>query len=110
MRSKLCQGIVDIIIKGEARASEIGERIILPSSFVGGSTDMRRRYLDAMSLVQRFGKPDLLITMTCEERTTKQFKSEMHILTTSGLYLIILIFLQDIIVISILKFVLEFKL
>lgn len=26
---------------------------------------MRRRYLDAMSLVQRFGKPDIFLTMTC---------------------------------------------
>lgn len=26
---------------------------------------MRRRYLDAISLVQKFGKPDLFITMTC---------------------------------------------
>nr|GMC95312.1 ATP-dependent DNA helicase pif1-like [Ipomoea batatas] len=26
---------------------------------------MRRRYMDAMSLVQRFGKPDLFITVTC---------------------------------------------
>ena len=26
---------------------------------------MRRRYIDAMSLVQRFGKPDIFITMTC---------------------------------------------
>nr|XP_016470854.1 PREDICTED: uncharacterized protein LOC107793057 [Nicotiana tabacum] len=26
---------------------------------------MRRPYMDAMALVQRFGKPDLFITMTC---------------------------------------------
>ena len=26
---------------------------------------MRRRYMDAMTLVQRFGKPDLFLTMTC---------------------------------------------
>nr|GLL31487.1 uncharacterized protein LOC107058457 [Ipomoea trifida] len=31
----------------------------------GGPRDMRRRYMDAMSLVQRFGKPDLFITVTC---------------------------------------------
>lgn len=26
---------------------------------------MRRRYLDAIALVQHFGKPDLFLTMTC---------------------------------------------
>nr|XP_027098996.1 uncharacterized protein LOC113718280 [Coffea arabica] len=26
---------------------------------------MRRRYMDAMSLVQRYGKPDIFLTMTC---------------------------------------------
>ncbi|XP_059629828.1 uncharacterized protein LOC132272751 [Cornus florida] len=36
-----------------------------PSSFIGGHRDMRKRYYDAMCLVQRFGKPDLFITMTC---------------------------------------------
>jgi len=26
---------------------------------------MRRRYMDAMALVRRFGKPDIFLTMTC---------------------------------------------
>ena len=26
---------------------------------------MRRRYMDAMALVWRFGKPDIFLTMTC---------------------------------------------
>lgn len=29
---------------------------------------MRRRYLDAMALVQRFGKPDIFLTLTCNPR------------------------------------------
>ncbi|GAA0158936.1 hypothetical protein LIER_15839 [Lithospermum erythrorhizon] len=41
MGTELYQGIVDSIVKGEARASEIGERIVLPSSFIGGARDMR---------------------------------------------------------------------
>ncbi|KAK3198108.1 hypothetical protein Dsin_021523 [Dipteronia sinensis] len=31
----------------------------------GGPRDMRKRYMDAMALVQRFGKPDIFLTMTC---------------------------------------------
>ncbi|XP_073035171.1 uncharacterized protein [Primulina eburnea] len=65
MRAEFYQGIVDIIIRGETRGSEVGQRIVLPASFIGGPRDMRRRYLDAMALVRTFGKPDLFITMTC---------------------------------------------
>ncbi|KAM3232829.1 hypothetical protein P3L10_018188 [Capsicum annuum] len=59
------QGIVDSIMAGESRGSKVGQRIILPASFIGGPRDMRRRHTDAMALVQYFGKPDLFITMTC---------------------------------------------
>ena len=65
IRSELYQGIVDAVTAGETRGNQVGRRIVLPASFVGGPRDMRRRYLDAMALVQRFGKPDLFITMTC---------------------------------------------
>jgi hypothetical protein len=37
----------------------------MPSSFIGGPRDMRKRYMDAMALVRRFGKPDIFLTMTC---------------------------------------------
>ncbi|XP_057791099.1 uncharacterized protein LOC131008223 [Salvia miltiorrhiza] len=65
MRAELYQGIVDSVYKGELRGNEVGKRIVLPATFIGGPRDMRRRYLDALALVQRFGKPDLFITMTC---------------------------------------------
>ncbi|KAG5563862.1 hypothetical protein RHGRI_000157 [Rhododendron griersonianum] len=65
IRAELYQGIVDSVLAGESRGSMVGKRVVLPGSFVGGPRDMRRRYLDAIALVQRFGKPDLFITMTC---------------------------------------------
>ncbi|KAI8533896.1 hypothetical protein RHMOL_Rhmol10G0046100 [Rhododendron molle] len=65
IRAELYQGIVDGVLAGESRGSMVGKRVVLPGSFVGGPRDMRRRYLDAIALVQRFGKPDLFITMTC---------------------------------------------
>lgn len=49
----------------ETRGSKVGRRIILPTSFIGGLGDMRKRYMDAMALVQCFGKPDIFLTMTC---------------------------------------------
>ena len=77
IRAELFQGIVDSVAAGEAKACQVGKRIVLPSSFIGGPRDMRRRYLDAMSLVQRFGKPDIFITMTCNPEW-EQIIEELH--------------------------------
>ncbi|XP_075499811.1 uncharacterized protein LOC142538359 [Primulina tabacum] len=65
IRSEMYQGIVDSVVGGETRGSEIGHRIVLPTSFIGGPRDMRKRYLDAIALVKAFGKPDLFLTITC---------------------------------------------
>ncbi|XP_021979198.1 uncharacterized protein LOC110875310 [Helianthus annuus] len=65
IRAKLYQGLVDCVHAGEVRPSRVGQRIVLPVSFIGGPRDMRRRFLDAMTLVQDDGKPDLYLTMTC---------------------------------------------
>jgi len=39
--------------------------VILPKSFVGGIKYHYSNYLDAMTVVSKFGKPDLFITLTC---------------------------------------------
>ncbi|XP_071903985.1 uncharacterized protein [Coffea arabica] len=65
LRTELYQSLIDSLSQGESSSSNIGTRIILPGSFIGGPRDMRRRYMDAMSLVQRYGKPDIFLTMTC---------------------------------------------
>ncbi|XP_021721983.1 uncharacterized protein LOC110689507 [Chenopodium quinoa] len=50
---------------GETVAHNVGRRVILPPTFIGGPRDMKKRYLNAMALVQRYGKPDLFVTITC---------------------------------------------
>ncbi|XP_071909310.1 uncharacterized protein [Coffea arabica] len=65
IRREQLQGIMDSVVAGHCQGSRVGQRVILPASFIGGPRDMRRRYVDAMALVQKFGKPDLFITMTC---------------------------------------------
>ncbi|XP_073148065.1 uncharacterized protein [Henckelia pumila] len=50
LRAEYYQRIVDNINCGQNRRSEIGKRIVLPASFIGGPRDMRIRYLDAMAL------------------------------------------------------------
>ncbi|XP_019233403.1 PREDICTED: uncharacterized protein LOC109214007 [Nicotiana attenuata] len=64
-RIEVLQGLLDILRYGERDASKIGKKTFLPVTFIGGPRDMRRRYMDAIALVQYFGKPDFFITMTC---------------------------------------------
>ncbi|PON72910.1 Helitron helicase-like domain containing protein [Trema orientale] len=66
IRAELYQRIIDSVEAGENRGSQVGCRIILSSSFIGGPRDMKKRYMDAMALVQRFRKPDIFLTMTCD--------------------------------------------
>ncbi|XP_066381900.1 uncharacterized protein [Miscanthus floridulus] len=65
IRADLYQGLIDTLAAGEARASEAGKRIVLSKDFHGSDRDVHARFMDAMTLVTRFGKPDLFITMTC---------------------------------------------
>ncbi|ONL92436.1 hypothetical protein ZEAMMB73_Zm00001d027245, partial [Zea mays] len=65
LRADLYQGLVDIMLDGDIRAENVGKRTVLSTSFIGGPRDMRRRYMDAMALVRKFGKPYIFLTMTC---------------------------------------------
>ena len=42
-----------------------GKKSILSSSFIGSPRHMFQLYQDAMSIVRGYGKPDLIITFTC---------------------------------------------
>ncbi|XP_066316557.1 uncharacterized protein [Miscanthus floridulus] len=65
IRTELYQGLVDVISAGETQGSKVGKRIVLPRSFPGCDRDMQQRFLNAMAIVQRFGRPNYFITMTC---------------------------------------------
>ncbi|TXG60157.1 hypothetical protein EZV62_014730 [Acer yangbiense] len=52
IRAELYQGIINSFEVGEDRGSRVGRRVILPSSFIEGPRDMKKRYMDAMALVQ----------------------------------------------------------
>ncbi|XP_073131609.1 uncharacterized protein [Henckelia pumila] len=77
IRSEIYKGIVDSVLGGETRDSKIGHRIFLPTSFIGGLRDMRKRYLDAIALVKVFGKPDLFLTITCNPES-KEIKDNLY--------------------------------
>ena len=65
IRREQLQGLMDSVVHGQSEGCKIGQRILLPASFIGGPRDMKKRYMDAMALVQKFGRPDLFLTMTC---------------------------------------------
>ena len=44
---------------------EIGKMLILPSNFTGRQRFLKQNYMNSMSIVNWYGKPDLFITMTC---------------------------------------------
>ncbi|XP_019225161.1 PREDICTED: uncharacterized protein LOC109206760 [Nicotiana attenuata] len=70
-RMGILQGLLNILRLGERDASNVRKQTFLPNSFIGGPRDMRQCYMDAITLVQRFGKPDLFITMTCNPSWTE---------------------------------------
>jgi hypothetical protein len=65
IRAELYQGIVDSVQNGETRGCKVGRKFVLPQSFTCGPRDMLRRYMDGMAIVQRYGKPDIFLTITC---------------------------------------------
>jgi len=59
------QGLLDTLAAGEADASKAGLRVVLSKDFPGSDHDVQSRFMDAMTLVTRYGKPDFFVTMTC---------------------------------------------
>lgn len=49
---------------GADKNRRIGSLNILPFTFTGGERYMRQNFLDAMTLVKNYGKPDRFITFT----------------------------------------------
>jgi hypothetical protein len=66
IRAELYQGVSDHIDNNDGL--RLGRRTILPSSYIGGQRNMAANYQDSMSIVRKFGKPDLFITMTCNPK------------------------------------------
>lgn len=68
LRIDLYSGLVDALNVGDTDLNQTGTKLILPSSFVGGPRYMMNLFQDAMSIVRRYGKPDLFITITCNPK------------------------------------------
>lgn len=60
-KKKLEQARAQHLINGD----DIGQKIILPSTYTGSPRYMREKANDAITYVRQFGRPDLFITFTC---------------------------------------------
>ena len=55
-------------IQNDGSTQQLGQLVILPSSFTGGPRYMHERTQDAMCYVREYGRPDLFITFTCNPK------------------------------------------
>ncbi|KAH9052153.1 hypothetical protein Ae201684P_013655 [Aphanomyces euteiches] len=67
LRSDTYRAVHDAV-SHDVDVNSIGKRIVLSSSYTGGPRYMRQRYLDAMAIVRKYGRPDLFITVTCNPK------------------------------------------
>jgi len=59
------KGLSDALAANDTDLRTIGRRVILPSTFIGGPRHMAQLFQDAISIVSKYGRPDLFITFTC---------------------------------------------
>ncbi|XP_055352995.1 uncharacterized protein LOC129598933 [Paramacrobiotus metropolitanus] len=69
LRAESYAGLLDHInTVAEDNNIAAGRVVVLPSTFIGSPRNMYQNYQDAMSIVRRYGKPDLFVTFTCNPR------------------------------------------
>ncbi|XP_022030782.1 uncharacterized protein LOC110931708 [Helianthus annuus] len=68
LRSEIYENLRKLGQNGNPDMSNVGTRVLLPSSFTGGSRYMRKNYYDAMAICKWFGYPDFFITITCNPK------------------------------------------
>ena len=68
LRCETYENLSSLLNHGGTDISNVGQKVILPSSFTGGARYMMQNYLDAMALCKWFGYPDFFITLTCNPK------------------------------------------
>ena len=72
-------GIMDTLALGEVRGLHASKGVSISNDFRGSDCDVQCRFMDAMALVARYGRPDYFITMACNS-----YWSEIIELLVSG--------------------------
>lgn len=71
LRVEAYNGLIDYLGYQDIEAVPPGQLFILPSTFIGSPRSHRQNYLDAMSIVTKYGKPDFFLTFTCNPGWTE---------------------------------------
>lgn len=67
IRASLYSGLEDAVIQGDGDVDlhDLGQRTVLPSSYIGGPRHMQQRYQDSMAIARYFCIVDLFLMVTC---------------------------------------------
>lgn len=68
LRAASYKGLTDVIAAGDVQLNQVGQRFILPSSYIGGSHNMFQLFQDSMGICRYFRKPSLFVTGTCNPK------------------------------------------
>ncbi|KAF8107311.1 hypothetical protein N665_0123s0002 [Sinapis alba] len=64
LRAELYKYVCDAVESGDADATQIGKKVILPLSFTAGPRYMAENYQEEMAICRWYGNPHLFITVT----------------------------------------------
>lgn len=66
LRACLYSGLEDAVVDGDENVDlhNLGQRFILPSSYIGGPRHMQQRFQDSMAIARFFGQVDIFMTVT----------------------------------------------
>ncbi len=81
--TELYQSAIDAVYTRD-NANNIGQYVILPSSFAGRSRQMYQLYQDAMAIINYFEKSDLFVTFTCNLKWPKITKELLSYQTSTN--------------------------
>ena len=73
LRVTLLNGMEDTLTTNDNNLdlNQLGQRVFLPSSYLGGPRDMHQCYLDGMAIARHFKKIDIFLTMTANPNWIK---------------------------------------
>ena len=78
LRADVYQGVVDALNSTDYNLDNLGQRLILPSSYTGSPRFMAKLYQDAMAIVRHYGKPSLFITFTANPHWEEIKKASLY--------------------------------
>ncbi|XP_055845576.1 uncharacterized protein LOC129915415 [Episyrphus balteatus] len=77
LRAENYKGLIDFMNSDAHQTGAlVGIPVVLPSTFLGSPRNMLQNFQDAMTIVTRFGKPDIFLTFTCNPNWV-EIKSEL---------------------------------